>query len=268
MDELAQEIRAAAQRLAEARGFLRVEQRQAELAELERRMAGPGFWDDPLEAGKVAKQAAELRDLVAGCDAAAALLEEAEVALELALDSADESLAEESLGSIVGSGPASANPHAVPGDRVLAAGDLVVLDFGAKLDDYRSDMTRTVSIGRPSERQREVYDCVLAAQLAALEMVGPGVACTAPVDKVNEIFAAGGFEPIPHGLGHGVGIDIHESPVLAGGATGSLEPGHVVTVEPGIYIDGEVGVRIEDFGVVTADGFDDFTASPKDLFEL
>jgi Xaa-Pro aminopeptidase len=151
---------------------------------------------------------------------------------------------------------------------VLTPGDLVVLDFGAKLDDYRSDMTRTIAIGRASERQREIYDCVLKAQLAALAMIGQDVDCVAPVDKVNEIFAAAGFEALPHGLGHGVGIDIHESPVLAAKAVGKMAVGHVVTVEPGIYIEGVAGVRIEDFGVITADGFDDFTTSPKQLFEL
>jgi len=173
-----------------------------------------------------------------------------------------------SFGSIVGSGPNAANPHAVPGTRRLAKGDFVVLDFGAKLDDYRSDMTRTVVLGKASDHQRQIYNTVLEAQLAALAMIKAGLPTVEPFDRVNQIFAERGFGPLTHGLGHGVGIDIHESPVLATGAQDSLVVGHVVTVEPGIYIEGSDGVRIEDFGAVTEDGFDNFTASSKELFEL
>jgi len=172
------------------------------------------------------------------------------------------------FGAIVGSGPNGANPHAVPGDRQIQRGDLIVLDFGAKLDDYRSDMTRTVAVGPASERQRQIYGTVLQAQLTALEMMKAGLACVKPFDRVNEIFAEQGFGNLEHGLGHGVGIDIHEAPVLASKAEGDLAVGHVVTVEPGIYIAGYAGVRIEDFGAVTAEGFDNFTASTKELIEI
>ncbi|MCL2135983.1 MAG: Xaa-Pro peptidase family protein [Coriobacteriia bacterium] len=173
-----------------------------------------------------------------------------------------------SFGSIVGSGPNSANPHAVPGSRQIQTGDMIVLDFGAKLDDYRSDMTRTVAVGKASARQREIYETVLEAQLATLGTVKAGIPNAEPYQRVNEIFAAKGYGPLTHGLGHGVGIDIHESPTLAAGVEGELQVGHVVTVEPGIYLEGDVGVRIEDFGAITAEGIDNFTASTKELIEL
>ncbi|MDR1421274.1 MAG: aminopeptidase P family protein, partial [Coriobacteriales bacterium] len=170
--------------------------------------------------------------------------------------------------SILASGPNTANPHAVPGDRMLQTGDFVLLDFGAKVDDYRSDMTRTIVLGSASERQREIYEAVLRAQTEAMASLRPGVAGPEPQALADAIFADRGFGALPHGLGHGVGIDIHESPNLSLKSKDVLVEGHVVTVEPGIYVNGYGGVRIEDYGVVTAEGFEDFTASPHELIEL
>jgi Xaa-Pro aminopeptidase len=195
-------------------------------------------------------------------------LTEFEVAVELDFFMRRQGSEGVAFGSIVGSGPNSANPHAVPGNRIIQAGDLIVLDFGARLDDYRSDMTRTVAIGKASERQREIYNTVLDAQLLALSMIRAGISAKEPAEKVNQLFAERGFEALSHGLGHGVGIDIHEAPTMSPTAQAELEVGHVVTVEPGIYIEGSDGVRIEDFGAVTASGFDNFTTSSKELFEL
>ncbi|MDR2957601.1 MAG: Xaa-Pro peptidase family protein [Coriobacteriales bacterium] len=193
---------------------------------------------------------------------------EAEVAVELEFFIRRIGSEDVSFSAIIGSGPNSAIPHAIPGKRQLERGDFVVMDFGAKLDDYRSDMTRTVVIGSASEYQREIYATVLTAQLAALVMISPGVKMVVPYDKVNAIFAEHGFEPLTHGLGHGVGIDIHEAPTMALKSEGELVVGHVVTVEPGIYIEGFGGVRIEDYGAVTESGFDNFTTSAKELVEL
>jgi len=170
--------------------------------------------------------------------------------------------------TILASGPNSAVPHAIPGSRVLQRGDFVLMDFGAKYDDYRSDMTRTVVLGQADERQRLIYETVLQAQTEAIAMVRPGLDQSAPQTHVNELFAAAGFGDLMHGLGHGVGIDIHELPVLGLRLEGQLEVGNVVTVEPGIYEEGFGGVRIEDYGVVTPTGYDDFTQSPKSLIEL
>jgi Xaa-Pro aminopeptidase len=170
--------------------------------------------------------------------------------------------------SILASGPNAAIPHHVPGDRVLERGDFVLMDFGAKVNDYCSDMTRTVVLGPASERQRTIYDTVLRAQTEAMAILRAGVAGSEPQALVDAIFAERGFDKLSHGLGHGVGIDIHEQPLLSPKAKDALVAGSVVTVEPGIYVEGFGGVRIEDFGLVTAEGFEDFTASAHELIEL
>jgi len=195
-------------------------------------------------------------------------LTEAEAAVELDFFMRKAGAPGLAFSSILASAERAALPHAVPGGRLLEPGDFVLMDFGARVNDYCSDMTRTVVLGQASQRQREIYETVLAAQLAALDMIRPGLPAADAQLEVNRIFAERGFEPLSHGLGHGVGIDIHEQPVMSASAEGELAVGHVVTVEPGIYLEGFGGVRIEDFGVVTADGFDDFTASAKQLIEL
>ncbi|MDR0346939.1 MAG: aminopeptidase P family protein [Coriobacteriales bacterium] len=171
--------------------------------------------------------------------------------------------------SIVAAGPHSAIPHAIPGERVFERGDFVLMDFGARLDDYRSDMTRTVVLGTASERQRAMYAAVRAAQRAVIDALVPGMRGCEAQDIADATLAAHGFEGrLIHSLGHGVGIDIHELPVLAPKAEAKLEVGQVITVEPGVYFEDIGGVRIEDFGVITEDGFDDFTQSSHELIEL
>jgi Xaa-Pro aminopeptidase len=170
--------------------------------------------------------------------------------------------------SILASGPNTAIPHAVPGDRVLQTGDFVLLDFGARVADYCSDMTRTIVLGRASERQKEIYATVLRAQQEAIALLRAGVAGTEPQALVDGIFEEAGLGKLSHGLGHGVGINIHESPVFSTKSKDVLVAGNVITVEPGIYLEGFGGVRIEDFGLVTAEGFEDFTTSPHNLIEL
>ncbi|MDR1183934.1 MAG: aminopeptidase P family protein [Coriobacteriales bacterium] len=168
--------------------------------------------------------------------------------------------------SIVAGGPNSAIPHAIPGGRVFERGDFVLMDFGARLNDYRSDMTRTVALGRASEQQKAMYAAVLAAQTAVIETLAPNMSGLEAQNIADTVIAEHGFEgKFIHSLGHGVGIDIHELPVLAPKVKTRLEVGQVVTVEPGVYIDGVGGVRIEDYGVVTEHGFEDFTQSPKEL---
>jgi Xaa-Pro aminopeptidase len=171
--------------------------------------------------------------------------------------------------SIVASGPNSALPHAVPSDRVFQRGDFVLMDFGARLADYRSDMTRTVVLGPASEQQRAMYAAVLEAQTSVIEALKPGMSGKEAQEIAEKVIAAHGFEGrFTHSLGHGVGIDIHELPLLASKVETALEAGQVVTVEPGVYFDGVGGVRIEDFGVITEHGFSDFTQSPHELIEL
>ena len=146
------------------------------------------------------------------------------------------------------------------------AGSLVVIDWGAELDGYCSDCTRTVAAGEPDAEAAEVYGIVLAAQEAALAAVRPGAGGRA-VDAVarDRISAAGHGERFGHGLGHGVGLEVHEAPRLSKASEATLEAGNVVTVEPGVYLPGRLGVRIEDLVAVTDDGHDVLSSLPKAL---
>jgi Xaa-Pro aminopeptidase len=171
-----------------------------------------------------------------------------------------------SFDPIVAGGPNAALPHARPSDRPIGTGELVVIDFGCVVDGYCSDMTRTVSVGEPSPEARRIWDTVLTAQRTGCEAVAVGTAC-AEVDRASRdvIADAGWADAFVHGTGHGVGLEIHESPRVASTATGTLESGHVVTVEPGVYLPGVGGVRIEDTLVVTPDGPVALTEFPKQL---
>lgn len=169
-----------------------------------------------------------------------------------------------SFETICASGPNGARPHARPGPRRVVEGDLVVLDFGALVDGYHSDMTRTVMVGEPSETQQRMLEVVAASQEAGVQAVGPGIACR-HVDEVCRavIEEAGWGDAFLHGTGHGVGLDIHEAPRLARTSDAELAEGQVVTVEPGVYLAEHGGVRIEDTVLVTADGCRRLTHTPK-----
>lgn len=168
--------------------------------------------------------------------------------------------------SIVASGPNGAAPHSVAGERRLQAGDMVVMDFGARKGGYCSDMTRTVCIGEATPLAREVFAAVREANEAVEAMIRPGRTGAAMHHLAEDVLAHNGFAgKMGHGLGHGVGIDIHELPVLSPRNEAPLEVGNVVTVEPGVYLPGEIGCRLEDFGVVTEDGFEVFTKLTHEL---
>jgi len=170
---------------------------------------------------------------------------------------------------IVAFGEQAAEPHHRPNDRELATGDLVKLDFGAEVDGYRSDMARTVVLGRASERQREVYELVLAAQAAGLAALRPGVVAGEVDRACREVIAEAGLgNAFAHPTGHGVGLEIHEAPWVRPGAGGSIASGTPVTVEPGVYLPGFGGVRIEDLAVVRPGGHELLTTAPKELIEL
>lgn len=171
-----------------------------------------------------------------------------------------------SFPAIVAAGPNGALPHAEPGERPIGDGELVVFDMGAKLDGYCSDGTRTYATGEPGEEARAVYRVVLDAQLAALEAIRPG----ARGDEVDAaarrvIDAAGHGERFGHGLGHGVGLEVHEGPRLSVRSDDVLESGEVVTVEPGVYLPGRLGVRIEDLVVVEEGRPRNLSGLPKEL---
>ncbi len=190
---------------------------------------------------------------------------EAELALEL--DSEVRRLGADgaSFETIVASGPNGAKPHARPGHRRISEGDLVVIDFGALVDGYHSDMTRTTVVGSASPTQQRMLDVVLASQAAGVAAVRGGVECV-EVDRACRavIDDAGWGEAFLHGTGHGVGLDIHEDPRVARSSTASLGVDHVVTVEPGVYLPEHGGVRIEDTVVVTATGSRLLTHAPKE----
>ena len=167
--------------------------------------------------------------------------------------------------SIVASGPNSANPHAIPSDRVVEKGDFVLMDYGARYRDYDSDMTRTVVLGEPSEEQRALYDLVQRTHEECVRAIHAGVDGSDIHNlSVKIISEAGHGDHYGHGLGHGVGIDIHELPNF-GRKSNIVEAGAVITVEPGVYLPGVGGVRLEDYGLVTEDGFEPFTHSPHEL---
>ena len=171
--------------------------------------------------------------------------------------------------SIVACGPDAAMAHAIPGPVALEAGQCVVMDFGARSQGYCSDMTRTVFIGEPSARLRDAYAAVRAANETVEALLAPGVTGAQAHNRAEEVLAQHGFAgKMGHALGHGVGIDIHEAPVLAPRNTDALVAGNVVTVEPGVYFDGEFGIRLEDFGVITDDGYEVFTRSTHEMVIL
>ncbi len=191
---------------------------------------------------------------------------EREVALDLEAGIRAGGAEDPSFPAIVAAGPHGALPHAEPRDVEIPAGVLVVIDWGARLDGYCSDCTRTIATGPVGDADREVYELVREAQASALAAVRAGAGARA-VDAVarDAIEAAGHGEHFGHGLGHGVGLEVHEGPRLTKQAEGDLEAGNVVSVEPGVYVPGELGVRIEDLVAVTADGTDVFTSFPKEL---
>jgi Xaa-Pro aminopeptidase len=172
---------------------------------------------------------------------------------------------EASFPPIVAAGDNGALPHAVPRDVDIPRGTLVVLDLGARLDGYCSDCTRTFATGELPEAQSEAYEAVLAAQRLALDEVRAGVSCKAVDADAREALEARLGLSFEHGLGHGVGLEVHEGPRLARTAEGSLEAGNVVTVEPGVYLPGEFGIRIEDLVAVTEEGCEILTGFTKEL---
>ncbi|HWD74775.1 MAG TPA: Xaa-Pro peptidase family protein [Solirubrobacteraceae bacterium] len=232
---------------------------------------------DSVESLRAVKEPGEIERIVAATAVADAALRqvieqglvgrtEIEVATALERAMRDLGAKRPSFDSIVAVGPHGALPHAQPRDVEIPAGELVVIDWGAELDGYCSDCTRTLATGEPSETAREIYALVLEAQLAGLEAVRAGVGGRdADAAARRVIDAAGHGEHFGHGLGHGVGMEIHEGPRLSQRSDSVLEAGNVVTVEPGVYLPGRFGVRIEDLVVVTETGCDILTSVPKDL---
>lgn len=196
-------------------------------------------------------------------------LTERQVALELEFVMKRAGASGLAFDTIVASGVRSALPHGVASDKVIQSGDLVTMDFGAVYNGYRSDMTRTVMVGEPTDEQRKIYEIVLEAQKRGVAAARAGMTGK-ELDAVcrDYITEQGYGEQFGHSTGHGVGRYIHEGPSLSVRGDVLLRPGMVVTIEPGIYLPGWGGVRIEDMVLITADGCERLSQSPKDLIIL
>ncbi len=174
-----------------------------------------------------------------------------------------------SFETIAVSGANGSMPHGVPTDKPVKKGELITLDFGAVYGGYHSDMTRTVALGFAGDKQREVYETVLRAQLNSIASIKAGVTGKAADEAARSVIREAGYgEYFGHGTGHGVGVEIHEYPSVSPANEKALEKGNIVTVEPGIYLPGEFGVRIEDMVLVTEDGCRNLTECPKELIIL
>jgi len=231
---------------------------------------------------RAVKDGGELRAIRAACataDAAFADLlaagglapgrTERDVALDLELRMRGHGATGPAFETIVAAGASSAVPHHRPSHTELRPGDLVTLDFGALVEGYHSDMTRTVVLGPAAAWQRELYNLVAAAQAAGCTALVPGADVVAVDEAARAVVAdAGRAEEFPHGLGHGVGLEIHEAPALGPTGTGSLATGMTVTVEPGVYRAGRGGVRIEDTVLVRAAGPERLSRTTRDLLEV
>lgn len=168
--------------------------------------------------------------------------------------------------TVVGSGPNGANPHHEAGERTIAEGDMVVLDFGGLKDGYGSDTSRTVHVGEPSPAERHIHDVVREAQRAGIEAVRPGAACQDVDRAAREIIDEAGYGDLfIHRTGHGIGVTTHEPPYMIEGEEQPLVPGMCFSVEPGIYLPGRFGVRIEDIVTVTGDGARRFNTTPREM---
>ena len=196
-------------------------------------------------------------------------MRETEVALELEYSMKKSGASATSFDTIAASGIRSSLPHGKASEKIIENGEFLTLDFGCVYNGYCSDMTRTVFIGKATEKHRKLYDIVLKAQVEALKGIKPGVTGKS-VDKIGrDIISAEGYgEYFGHGLGHGVGLAVHEGPILNRQGETILEAGMIVTDEPGIYIPDFGGVRIEDLVLVTESGAESLSKSPKELIEL
>lgn len=196
-------------------------------------------------------------------------MKESDIALEMEVFMRSHGASSSSFDTIVASGERSALPHGTASDRIIGRDEFVKLDFGAYYHGYCSDITRTVVVGKPSDKHREIYSIVLEAQLHCLANIKPGMSGREADALARDVIAKYGYGDLfGHGTGHGLGMEVHEAPRLSKFGDTILTPGMTVTVEPGIYVPGFGGVRIEDDIVITETGIKILTSSPKELIIL
>ncbi len=194
---------------------------------------------------------------------------EREIALELDFFMLKNGAEAISFETIAISGANTSKPHGVPTDKKVCRGDFVTMDYGAVVNGYHSDMTRTVAVGEVSDEQIKVYNTVLEAQLRALAVLKEGVKCSDADAAARDFIKSKGYgDYFRHSTGHGVGLEIHEKPNLSPNSKQFLQIGNIVTVEPGIYIPGKFGVRIEDMATITKNTCENLTKSTKELVKL
>lgn len=257
----------------------------ASLHRLEKVCAGieldtSSFLDDAIGALRAIKSRDEVEKIIRAQRIAERALEktlamirpgvtEREIALSLDFNMLSMGAEGLSFETIAVSGENSSKPHGVPGSRHVREGDFVTMDFGAMVEGYHSDMTRTVAVGSVTEEQRRVYDTVLAAQAAMLDGLRAGITCAQADALARDVIEHAGYGgDFRHSAGHGVGLEIHEPPFEAPRSQEVIRAGNVVTAEPGIYLPGRFGVRIEDMAYITATGLENLTQAPKELMIL
>ncbi len=236
--------------------------------------------DDMVERIRMIKDADEIRTIeraaAIGDAAFSHVLEiikpgmtEQEIALELEFFMKRQGASKLSFDSIVASGVRSSIPHAEPTNKVIEQGEFLKMDFGCILEGYCSDMTRTIVVGKADDRQKEIYELVRKSQMAALDGIKAGLTGKECDAFARDIISEAGYrENFGHGLGHSLGLEVHEQPRFSMMCEDVIEAGMIMTVEPGIYIPEFGGVRIEDLVLVTEDGIRNFTGSTKELIEL
>lgn len=193
-------------------------------------------------------------------------MRELEVSAEITYTHKKLGAAKDSFDAIVASGYRGALPHGVASDKIIQKGEMVTIDFGCVYDGFCSDITRTISVGEPSEEMRKIYGIVLEAQLKAVAAAKGGVSSKSVDSVARDFIASKGYgDKFGHGLGHGLGIEVHEIPSVSQRADMPLPVGTVVTIEPGIYVEGLGGVRIEDDVLITNDGCEILNKAPKEL---
>ncbi len=234
------------------------------LVERLRRVKGPEEVKRIREAVRIAERA-----LAATLPLLREGVQEREVAAELDYRMRREGAEAPAFETIVAFGIRTSLPHARAGEARLSPGDTVLIDFGARWQGYHSDLTRTFFFGRSGEEEKRIYRAVLRAQREALQAAGPGIPAREVDSRARQVLEEEGWKDcFPHGLGHGVGLEIHEAPRLGEEEEEPLEPGMVVTFEPGVYLPGRGGVRIEDLGLITEEGVEVLTSFPREIMEL